>query len=225
MVVFKGDKRIFDKIIPEENTSTGVARVITIYGITSYADIEDVPIQITSSALGVQHATINVNNLGAIRLKMLDQDGITLDVQDNWVVPNQVYTIVYKAGLFILITQNQKEEKNKTYIIETLNNLVSLTSASTVQEIEQAFNNDSSALINSLMEEVILRAQDAYNIIDINYSLSMNNNVLDGFIFEFIHKGYYYKQTYAINTSTGLITGVTVEESNLLLRDVNNTSY
>lgn len=226
MVIFKGNKRLFDKVIPEDNGSTGAARKITIYGVTAYTDIENVPIQINSSAIGAAQATINVNNLGAITVKALDSDGIMMNVDANWTVPNQIYTVVYKSGVFVLVTQNQTGSGNNNfYIIETLNNLVSLTSSSTQADIAHALNDDTSTFLNSIIEGTLLIAQDDYNEIYINYTLDFNNNVLEGFILEFIHKGYYYKQAFIVNYSTSVITGVTVETSNLLLRDANNLTY
>ena len=210
MVIFKGDKRIFDKVIPEDNGSTGVARKITIYGVTAYTDIENVPIQINSSAIGAAQATINVNNLGAITIKALDSDGIMMNVEANWTVPNQIYTVVYKSGVFVLVTQNQTGSGNNNfYIIETLSNLVSLTSSSTQTDITHAFNDDTSAFLNSIIEGILLIAQDNYNEIYINYILNFNNNVLEGFTLEFIHGGDYYKQTFTVDSNMN-ITGVTV---------------
>lgn len=225
MVIFKGDKRLFDKVIPEDNGSTGAARKITIYGVTTYTDIENVPIQINSSVIGAAQATINVNNLGAITVKALDSDGIMTNVKANWTVPNQIYTVVYKSGVFVLVTQiKEEEEKQKTYVIETVNNLLALTSSSTAQNIAVALNNDISAFVNSLTEGALLMAQDSNILIDINYILNYNNNVLQSIILEFVNGGYYYKQTFVADNNMNL-TSVTVEKSNLLLRDANNLTY
>ena len=214
MVIFKGNKRLFDKVIPEDNGSTGAARKITIYGVTAYTDIENVPIQINSSAIGAAQATINVNNLGAITVKTLDNDGIMMNVEANWTVPNQIYTVVYKSGVFILVTQNQTGSGNDNfYIIETLNNLVSLTSSSTQTDILHAFNNDISAFLNSIIEGTLLIAQDNYNEIYINYILNFNNNVLEGFILEFIYKGYYYKQTFTTDSNMNIVSVTVIKSS------------
>lgn len=214
MVIFKGNKRLFDKVIPEDNGSTGAARKITIYGVTAYTDIENVPIQISSSLLGAAQATINVNNLGAIPVKALDSDGIMMNVEANWTVPNQIYTVVYKSGVFVLVTQNQTNSGDDNfYIIETLNNLVSLTSSSTQTDILHAFNDDTSAFLNSIIEGILLIAQDTTNEIYINYILDFNNNVLEDFILEFIHKGDYYKQTFTTDSNMNIVSVNVIKSS------------
>lgn len=106
MVIFKGAKRIFDKVVKETNASTSQNRVISLYGVTSYEDIAEVAIQVISSFRGEVSTNIKINNLGSLPLKMLNKDGVELLVEDNWVVPNQVYTIMYKNGSFILLSNN-----------------------------------------------------------------------------------------------------------------------
>lgn len=226
MVIFKGNKRIFDKIISEDSTSTAGVRNITIYGVTSYTDLEDVLIQINSSETGIEQSTLNINNLGPVALKILDNDGNMIDVKNNWSIPNQVYSVVYKEEFFLLVTQNQdSSEEKKTYIIETIDSLIALTSSSSQQDIETAFNNDTGTFIISLKEGALLIAQNTTSLVYINYKLNYTGTDLNSIILEFIYNNNYYKQTYTINTLTGEIASVNTEISDLLLRNINNTNF
>ena len=214
MVIFKGNKRVFDKVIEEENTSTGADRKISIYGVTAYTDIENTLIQIDSSAVGLQQATINVNNLGAKSLKILDNNGLKIDVGNNWVVPGQIYTVIYKDGVFILITQGQGSSSGpQIYTITTVTDLLALTSSSTQVQINDAFNGDAPGFIDELLNGSLVVAQDTNILININYKLVYTSSTLTGAILEFVHNGYYYKQTFVIDNNRTFTTVTVIKSS------------
>ena len=220
MVIFKGTQRIFDKVVEENNTSTIQNRIISLYGVTSYEDITDVLIQIISSFKGTVSTNIQVNNLGALPLKMLDKNGIEIMVEDGWVIPNQVYTIMYRNGSFILLSNNSNDSNN---IYEIPEEILELTSSSTSSDIETVFDGNESEFIESILNKksIIISGEDTR--ININYFTEEIDVTTIKIILEFIYDGVYYKQTYTVSSST--ITGVTVEKSDLLLRNANNTNY
>lgn len=222
MVVFKGTQRIFDKVVEENNTSTIQNRIISLYGVTSYEDITDVLIQIISSFKGTVSTNIQVNNLGALPLKMLDKNGIEIMVEDGWVIPNQVYTIMYRNGSFILLSNNSNDSNN---IYEIPEEILELTSSSTSSDIETVFDGNESEFIESILNKknIIISGEDTR--ININYFTEEIDTITIKITLEFIYNGNYYKQVYTVNISTSVITGVTVETSNLLLRDGNNLTY
>lgn len=222
MVIFKGTQRIFDKVVEENNTSTIQNRIISLYGVTSYEDITDVLIQIISSFKGTVSTNIQVNNLGALPLKMLDKNGIEIMVEDGWVIPNQVYTIMYRNGSFILLSNNSNDSNN---IYEIPEEILELTSSSTSSDIETVFDGNESEFIESILNKknIIISGEDTR--ININYFTEEIDTITIKITLEFIYNGNYYKQVYTVNISTSVITGVTVETSNLLLRDGNNLTY
>lgn len=219
MVVFKGTQRIFDKIIEEDSTSTSQNRVISLYGVTSYEDIAEVAIQVISSFRGEVSTNIKINNLGSLPLKMLNKDGIELLVEDNWVVPNQVYTIMYKNGSFILLSYNFY---NINYTYELPEDILTLTSSSTSADIENIFDGNELEFIENILNRKNMIISGKNLRIDINYSIKEIDTTTIEITLEFIHNGNYYKQVYSINSVTEVITGVIVETVDLLSLNTNN---
>ncbi len=222
MVVFKGTQRIFDKIIEEDSTSTIQNRVIPLYGVTSYTDIENVIIQVISSFRGETSTNIQVNNLGPLPLKILDKNGIEIMVEDNWVIPNQIYTIMYRNNSFILLSYNFY---NINYTYELPEDILTLTSSSTSADIENIFDGNELEFIENILNRKNMIISGENLRIDINYLVEEIDTITIKITLEFIYNGNYYKQVYTVNISTSVITGVTVETSNLLLRDGNNLTY
>lgn len=222
MVVFKGTQRIFDKIIEEDSTSTIQNRVIPLYGVTSYTDIENVIIQVISSFRGETSTNIQVNNLGPLPLKILDKNGIEIMVEDNWVIPNQIYTIMYRNNSFILLSYNFY---NINYTYELPEDILTLTSSSTSADIENIFDGNELEFIENILNRKNMIISGKNLRIDINYLVEEIDTITIKITLEFIYNGNYYKQVYTVNISTSVITGVTVETSNLLLRDGNNLTY
>ena len=221
MVIYKGNKRIFDKVFEEPNTSAGDIHTLSITGVTAYSDLANVVLTVISNATGLANATLNINNLGAINIKKINQGGVAINVESNWVLAKQVYSVIYQNNSFIIVSNSSSD-------LGTLDlgpDVLGLTSSSTAQEIENALGG-SEYFINDLLQNKILTITESENRkIMVNYFIKYTLDEITQITLEFINNGDYYKQTYTVDPSTGLITGVTVETSNLLLRDANNLTY
>jgi len=221
MVIYKGNKRIFDKVFEEPNTSAGDIHTLSITGVTAYSDLANVVLTVISNATGLANATLNINNLGAINIKKINQGGVAVNVESNWVLAKQVYSVIYQNNSFIIVSNSSSD-------LGTLDlgpDVLGLTSSSTAQEIENALGG-SEYFINDLLQNKILTITESENRkIMVNYFIKYTLDEITQITLEFINNGDYYKQTYTVDPSTGLITGVTVETSNLLLRDANNLTY
>lgn len=219
MVVFKGTQRIFDKIIEEDSTSTIQNRIISLYGVTSYEDIANVTIQVISSFEGKALTNIKINDLGFLPLKMLDKNGIEIMVEDNWVIPNQVYTIMYRNNSFLLLSGNLNNSNN-TY--EIPGEIITLTSSSTTADINTIFDSNESEFIESVLNRKSISILGEDFRISITYSVKEIDSSTINIILEFIYNGNYYKQTHLVNSSTETITGVTVDIVDLLSINTNS---
>lgn len=221
MIIYKGNKRIFDKVFEEPNTSAGDIHTLSITGVTAYSDLANVVLTVISNATGLANATLNINNLGAINIKKINQGGVAVNVESNWVLAKQVYSVIYQNNSFIIVSNSSSD-------LGTLDlgpDVLGLTSSSTAQEIENALGG-SEYFINDLLQNKILTITESENRkIMVNYFIKYTLDEITQITLEFINNGDYYKQTYTVDPSTGLITGVTVETSNLLLRDANNLTY
>lgn len=221
MVIYKGNKRIFDKVFEEPNTSAGDIHTLSITGVIAYSDLANVVLTVISNATGLANATLNINNLGAINIKKINQGGVAVNVESNWVLAKQVYSVIYQNNSFIIVSNSSSD-------LGTLDlgpDVLGLTSSSTAQEIENALGG-SEYFINDLLQNKILTITESENRkIMVNYFIKYTSDEITQITLEFINNGDYYKQTYTVDSSTGLITGVTVEKSNLLLRDANNLTY
>lgn len=221
MVIYKGNKRIFDKVFEEPNTSAGDIHTLSITGVTAYSDLANVVLTVISNATGLANATLNINNLGAINIKKINQGGVAVNVESNWVLAKQVYSVIYQNNSFIIVSNSSSDLGT----LDLSPDVLSLTSSSTVQEIENALGG-SEYFINDLLQNKILTITESENRkIMVNYFIKYTSDEITQITLEFINNGDYYKQTYTVDSSTGLITGVTVEKSNLLLRDANNLTY
>lgn len=219
MIVFKGNKRLFDKIIDEDNTSTLSEHIISIYGVTSYVDISNTILNIVAFSAGSANATININNLGNIPIKEFNQEGQLIFVKDNWILEGQIYTIMYRNGNFILLSNNLNNLDNTYKIPEEI---LTLTSSSTSADIETAFDNNESEFIENIVnkKDIIILGENLK--INVNYSIKEIDTTTIEITLEFIHNGNYYKQVYSINSVTEVITGVIVETVDLLSLNTNN---
>lgn len=219
MIVFKGNKRLFDKIIDEDNTSTLSEHIISIYGVTSYVDISNTILNIVAFSAGSANATININNLGNIPIKEFNQEGQLIFVKDNWILEGQIYTIMYRNGNFILLSNNLNNLNNTYKIPEEI---LTLTSSSTSADIETAFDNNESEFIENIVnkKDTIILGENLK--INVNYSIKEIDTTTIEITLEFIHNGNYYKQVYSINSVTEVITGVIVETVDLLSLNTNN---
>lgn len=69
MVIMKGSTRILDKPLVEQSGSTNQLKLLSIYGITSYNQIIDIPFSVVCTNGAASYVNINVNSLGVKTLK------------------------------------------------------------------------------------------------------------------------------------------------------------
>lgn len=137
MVIFKGDKRVFDKTILEVSTSTSNNRIIEITGLKSLDELINVPLYIKTTQVGIPICTLEVRNesesLGSINIKTYS-NGILTNPKDNWIYSGQTYLLVYN-GTNALV--NNASEHNNSCSVSA--DILNLTSTSTKSEITEAF--------------------------------------------------------------------------------------
>ena len=212
MVVYKGNKRIFDKIFEEQNTSTGVSHILNITGVIAYSDLEGVILNILSYTTGIDNATLNINNLGAIPIKKMDENGVLVAVTGNWIMAEQVYSVLYINNSFMLVGSLTSGQD----ILEGKPEILQLTSTSTVQDIDNALDGIENFIDNLLNNKLLIISETESMKIMVNYIINYNiDDEITSIILEFIYNGDYYKQTYTVDLNTRLITGVTVITSSV----------
>ena len=137
MVIFKGDKRVFDKTISEVSTSTSNNRIIEITGLKSLDELTNVPLYIKTTQVGVPICTLEVRNestsLGSINIKTYS-NGILTNPKNNWIYSGQTYLLIYN-GTNALVSNTSEYNNNCSVSADILN----LTSTSTKSEITEAF--------------------------------------------------------------------------------------
>ena len=137
MVIFKGDKRIFDKTISEVSTSTSNNRIIEITGLKSLDELTNVPLYIKTTQIGIPICTLEVRNestsLGSINIKTYS-NGILTNPKNNWIYSGQTYLLIYN-GTNALVSNTSEYNNNCSVSADILN----LTSTSTKSEITEAF--------------------------------------------------------------------------------------
>lgn len=137
MVIFKGDKRVFDKTISEVSTSTSNNRIIEITGLKSLDELTNVPLYIKTTQIGIPICTLEVRNestsLGSINIKTYS-NGILTNPKNNWIYSGQTYLLIYN-GTNALVSNTSEHNNNCSVSADILN----LTSTSTKSEITEAF--------------------------------------------------------------------------------------
>lgn len=137
MVIFKGDKRVFDKTISEVSTSTSNNRIIEITGLKSLDELTNVPLYIKTTQVGVPICTLEVRNestsLGSINIKTYS-NGILTNPKNNWIYSGQTYLLIYN-GTNALVSNTSEHNNNCSVSADILD----LTSTSTKSEITEAF--------------------------------------------------------------------------------------
>lgn len=152
MVVFKGTRRLFDKIITEDSTTASAVRKLTVYGVTSYTDLENVIIPVKAVTAGTNMATnININNLGNKPLKVYKGSTAT-DPDTVWTTPGQLYEIFYNGTNFILITMGSAGESPESSDIELNNTIMDINITITdPDDILEYFDNDDTKVSDFIM--------------------------------------------------------------------------
>ena len=225
MVIFKGTDRIFDKIYVEANASTSQVRAISVYGVTSYSNLANVLLPIMSNNSGAAQSTLNVNSLGAVRIKRLDDSGNMLDVEAGWVKRNQVYFVIMKDNVFLLVNTGSNSSTNNGFTISNVSGLLALTSSSTSSDISNVFGVEESSFVTSASEGSDIFIKDTNNYIKPWYTVTRSNNAVATIRLEFITGGTWYQQTYTVDSNTGLLSSVAVVTCELNIPDAENISY
>ena len=141
----------------------------------------------------------------------MNENGVLEAVSSDWIIAKQVYSVLYINNSFMLIGSQAKQN-----ILEGSSAIIALTSSSTVQDIDDALGGIEYFMNNILLDKILVISESENVKVVVNYLINYNgNNEITSVVLEFIYNGYYYKQTYAVSTSTGLITGVTVIQSSV----------
>lgn len=222
MVLFQGTNRILDKVEIEDSNSTATVRILNIYGVTSYNNLDNCIFNIKSANNGVDGATtLNINNLGAKPIKYYD-NGVLKNPTNKWVSIGQTYQVVYYGNNFILVNKPVSEDTDiENYYIP--DDIISLTSSSTTQEIKTAYGDSELFVAKLLNANVNLAIKGGGNSIYVDYNLTITSNVLTKITLYFNNSGVFTKHEYSI-TDDDLVS-LTVTTSDLFLRNANNTQY
>lgn len=148
MILMKGSDRILEKPLVEQSGSTSQLKLLSIYGITSYSQLYNVPITIVNSTGSDTYVNININSLG---VKSLKYKGITA-LPTAILQMNTIYTIMYDGTDFILQLLSPSSGTSNMYTQEIPNAVLSLTNSSTSSDITTAFGGASKLVdfMNSL---------------------------------------------------------------------------
>lgn len=164
MILMKGSTRILEKPLEEQTGSTNQLKLLSIYGVTSYNDILNIPLEVRSSTASGQYISININSLG---LKSLIYNGST-QLPASWYTLGSTYRIMYNGTNFVLLDRvsSSSSSEIKTYFIS--DGILNLTSSSSAADIVTAFGNQS--YINKFIEGIELQDTIFYLIGDALYT-------------------------------------------------------
>lgn len=146
MILMQGSDRILNKPLGEQSGSTNQAKLLSIYGITSYTQLTKIPLTIFCTTGSATYININVNSLG---VKSLKYQGLT-EIPNGIINTGSIYTIVYDGTNFIL--QGNSSSSSGNEIITIPDTILSLTDSSTSTDITTAFGGQAKmlAFMNSL---------------------------------------------------------------------------
>ena len=103
MQVYKGNKRMFDTLIEEDNTTTSTNRVLNVPGITRLEELKNSIITVKAYTNGAAATTyIKINSLPLKELK-LSYNNTPAAPQHIWVSTNQIYQLVYTGTYFTVV--------------------------------------------------------------------------------------------------------------------------
>ena len=104
MQIYRGERRLFETCITEENDTTSLVRHILIPGITSYNELVGNIIPIKAYIDGSTGATtMKVNNLSPIDLKLFYDSNVPTAPSHTWIYTGQVYNLVYTGTYFTVV--------------------------------------------------------------------------------------------------------------------------
>ena len=231
MVILQNGKRVFDKPTVESNTTTSNARVVSMYGVTSYNDLIDCIIPIKAYINGGSGAnTININSLGTRAIKVIS-NGVESDLPDKWVLANKVYYIIYESGKFTLFTGDIRGtgSSSNSYVVSS--DILDLTNTSTPVEILAALGdfgdlsgNVIDPNINSYIVDTALNGSSLIKILnavtDIEAVTDYNTLQL-----EFIYESNLYNFLIKYDETNNLYVSVTKVVSPLIYANGNNMQF
>ena len=139
MVIMKGTSRIFDKPLEEQEGSTSGLKVLSIYGVKSYDELINIPIEIRCSSIVGTQTNININSLGS---KSLVFQGSTT-LPDAWTSTGLIYRIMYNGSNFQLLSYSSGGSSSNSDIFIVPSAILSLTNESTSEEINEIFDGGS----------------------------------------------------------------------------------
>ena len=167
--------------------------------------------------------------LEQLQLKHIITYGQQVNVGANWVYANQVYGLLWNANIngFVLIFPDNNRDSYNNYIITHVTELLALTSSSSASAIAAVYDNDTSTLVSAAISGLNILIANTTNHIETNYNVTydLSGDNVTNVILEFITGGYWYRHNYAVSTSTGLITGVTVDKCEINIPNGNNMSF
>lgn len=139
MIIMKGTSRIFDKPLEEQEGSTSGLKVLSIYGVKSYDELINIPIEIRCSSIVGTQTNININSLGSKNLVF--QGSTTLP--DAWTSTGLIYRIMYNGSNFQLLSYSSGGSSSSSDIFIVPSAILSLTNESTSEEINEIFDGGS----------------------------------------------------------------------------------
>lgn len=182
MQIYRGERRLFETYITEENDTTFTARHILIPGITSYDELTGSIIPIKAYIDGVSGATtIQVNNLSAVNFKLFYNSSTPVSPQHPWIKTGQVYNIVYTGTYFT--TVGIIPSTADSYTFDIANDIID----GTISSGDDITSSVSVNMFNSIKVGDILLITDINNPID-NTAISKNIIYMCE---EFINSNYY----------------------------------
>lgn len=149
MVIMKGTSRIFDKPLEEQEGSTSGLKVLSIYGVKSYDELINIPIEIRCSSIVGTQTNININSLGSKNLVF--QGSTTLP--DAWTSTGLIYRIMYNGSNFQLLSYSSGGSSEGSNTLTIPLTVLNLTNESTSEEITEAFGGASN--IQTFIEAII----------------------------------------------------------------------
>lgn len=168
MQIYRGERRLFETYIAEENDTTSTARHILIPGITSYDELTGSVIPIKAYIDGTSGATtITINNLQPVNLKLYYNSSVPESPHHSWIKTGQVYNIVYTGTYFT--TVGIVPSTADSYTFDIANDIA----AGTISSGDDITSSVSVNMFNSIKVGDILLITDINNPIN-NTAISKN---------------------------------------------------
>ncbi|MDR3216346.1 MAG: hypothetical protein LBT55_02870 [Clostridiaceae bacterium] len=139
------------RLYVEDTDSTATARKITVSDIIEYGNIEEVPIYVQATFAGASgETTLEINGLGTrpIYFPSIYGDGMSSAAPERgWVVAGNVYQLVMKGGIFMLMNPSYHIANEEGYGYTILQNDFAVSdrnSAASSYALNEAYNRNNS---------------------------------------------------------------------------------